>query len=543
MSDNAQPTSRDMRANGTKAQTSASVTSHNGTSDQVDYENEIQSTVSPPDHRPDASGESEWPAPTPLDDGPTLRLDPDLLPGWLGEYARAVAAETETPIELAASMMLAVCSAAAARAGITTEVQPNYREPPNLWFIAALKSGSRKSAVHKAAIEPFVQWEKEISALNPADQLREEIDWEIKQTRIDLLKRWASATDDDEKQQRYKDEIVEIMDSIEKHSLCSKLWISDITPERLGTMLVETGGRIAFLSSEGGIFDQILGRYTKEANVDLFMKTYTGEPERVSRTGRKDVYVENPLLTIGVTPQPSVLTDAGSKRQLRDRGCLARFLYLLPPSNLGYRKLKFDSVPKNISDRYIHRIKTMLDWSRDEKVLRLSEAANSEWHSFWKEVEYKMRPGQPYERMSDWASKSQGNVIRLASVLHCIKHVLDSPSETPISGDTMSIAIQIMKVITDHSVHVLDCLIAGNSRKSDAAIVLSFLQKKQNAQTTIKDIAQSVKGRSFSAERVEKAINLLEKHGYVRVVASVMSGPGRPKSPAVILHPLFVNNR
>ena len=58
---------------------------------------------------------SNWPALVPLDSATAPPLDGTLLPGWAGEYARALSAATETPIELAVGMVLAACSTAAAR--------------------------------------------------------------------------------------------------------------------------------------------------------------------------------------------------------------------------------------------------------------------------------------------------------------------------------------------------------------------------------------------------------------------------------------------
>ena len=63
-----------------------------------------------------------------------------------------------------------------------------------------------------------------------------------------------------------------------------QLWTSDVTPERLGTILADNDERMAWLSSEGGIFEMLGGRYSKGIpNLDLVLKAHIGDSERVDR--------------------------------------------------------------------------------------------------------------------------------------------------------------------------------------------------------------------------------------------------------------------
>ena len=79
----------------------------------------------------------DWPDLIPLSAPSLPGLAPDLLPGWAGEYAHALAAETETSPELAVAMILATCSTAAARS-LRVELNEGHSEPCNLWIVAAL---------------------------------------------------------------------------------------------------------------------------------------------------------------------------------------------------------------------------------------------------------------------------------------------------------------------------------------------------------------------------------------------------------------------
>ena len=58
---------------------------------------------------------TDWPTLVPLDASVLPSLKPAYLPGWAGDFARAVSLDTETPPELAIGMVLTACATAAAR--------------------------------------------------------------------------------------------------------------------------------------------------------------------------------------------------------------------------------------------------------------------------------------------------------------------------------------------------------------------------------------------------------------------------------------------
>lgn len=99
-------------------------------------------------------------APVSLDSPKLPALPLAALPGWLGAMVEAVATATETPPELAALLGLAAVGAACQKT-FTVRPEPGYFEPVNLWAVAALPSGNRKSAVLNAMTRPLVEWEEE----------------------------------------------------------------------------------------------------------------------------------------------------------------------------------------------------------------------------------------------------------------------------------------------------------------------------------------------------------------------------------------------
>lgn len=312
--------------------------------------------------------------------------------------------------------------------------------------------------------------------------------------------------------------------------------------------MADHGECMAWLSSEGGIFDLLQGRYSNGIlNLDLILKTHSGDGERVERSGRPAVFLDYPRLSIGLSPQPDVLRGLAAKPGFRGRGLLGRFLYLLPPSPLGYRALKSNPVPSGVRDAYAAGLRAMLDWetATDEHgkerphLLRLSDEAYAEWHDFQKAIEVQMRPGNDLEHFTDWAGKAPGAAARLAGVLHGIKHAHGRPWEHPISPATMTAALEIMAVFTRHSLAAMDMMGADPSIAA-ARKVWDWIKRGRRDAFTINEAFNALRGSFPRTASVREAMEALEERGYLEVIEPPRDGPGRPPSPLVKVRPEIV---
>lgn len=486
----------------------------------------------------------DWPDLVPLDTPNLPRLDLAHLPGWAGDYARAVAQATETPPELAAGMILVSCATAAARC-LSVCVKPGYTEPCNLWIVAALPPGNRKSAVQSAATAPLLAWERDqIMALEPEISRvcseRKTMEARAREARNNAAKAKDPLVADDMAR-----EAADLESELPDIPKPPQLWTSDATPEKLGILLAEHGECMAWLSSEGGVFDLLQGRYSNGIpNLDLILKAHSGDAERVDRGSRPPVFLHNPRLSIGLSPQPDVLRGLAAKPGFRGRGLLGRFLYLLPPSPLGYRTLESNPTPDGIRDSYAAGIRAMLSWELEQdangngalRELHLGDHAFAEWHEFAKSIEVQMRPGESLEHFTDWGGKAPGAAARLAGVLHAIKHAHATPWSVPIALDTMSAALEIMAVITHHSLATLD-MMGADPTIAAARHAWNWIERGRHINFTVRDTYQALKGRFPRIAAVRDALEVLEERGYLMIVDAPSTGPGRPPSPLVRIRP------
>ncbi len=473
---------------------------------------------------------------------PTLELD--YLPGWAGGFARAIAADTETPPELAAGMVLAACATAAARR-LRVRVRSGYFEPCNLWFVVALPPGNRKSAVQSAATAPLIDWERDQALTFELEIKRITSERKTLEARAKEKRNQAAKEKDNNKAAYLAREAADIEANLPDVPTPPQLWTSDATPERLGTLLAEHGECMAWLSSEGGVFDLLQGRYSNGIpNLDLVLKAHSGDGERVDRGSRPPVFLKRPCLSIGLSPQPDVLRGLAAKPGFRGRGLLGRFLYLMPPSPLGFRTLESNPVPDGVRDAYAAGLRAMLNWEpfTDEhgkerpRQLRLSEEAYAELHDFAQDIEVQLQPGRELEHFPDWAGKAPGAAARLAGVLHSVKHAHGSPWEAAITAKTMNAALKIMAVITRHSLAALD-MMGADPTIAAARLIWEWIERGRRSRFQIRDAYQALKGTFPRVAMLREPLALLEERGYLAVEESASKGPGRPSSPLVHVRP------
>jgi hypothetical protein len=484
--------------------------------------------------------EEEWSDLVSLDAPNLPHLDLAHLPSWAGDFAHAVALDTETPEELAAAMILVTCSAAAARRLRVMPI-PGYFEPCNLWSVVALTSGNRKSAVQAAATKPFVTWEREQAENLEPEITRITSERKNIEARVNVMRAKAAKETDKYEAEKLGQEVIDLEAELPEIPIRPQLWTSDATPERLGSLLADQDECMAWLSSEGGVFDLLQGRYSNGIqNLDLVLKAHSGDSERVDRGSRPPVNLWHPRLSIGLTPQPDVLSGLAAKPGFRGRGLLARFLYFLPPSPLGYRPLRSNPVPQKVKDDYDASLKAMLDWEPDTDesghkrphLLKFSDEAKLEWHDFREAIERKMQPGQDLEHFTDWAGKAPGAAARIAAVLHGIKHAHGEPWKAPITAETMNSALEIMAVTTQHSLAALD-MMGADPTVASARRVWRWIDRNKSPRFTVRDAFNQFKGTFARVPALEEALNVLEERGYIKVMETPRDGPGRKSSPTV----------
>lgn len=485
--------------------------------------------------------ESAWEKPIPFDECSLPEFPVDALPNVIADYVVALAESTQTPVDMAASSALPVISVCI-QGKYKVRAKADWYEPVNTFVLNIMEPSERKSAVESAMVRPINKFESEVNVQNAA-----EIESSKMRGRI-LERRQKSLEDQAAKGKDVKAELDSIVHEITGHREKKplRLYVDDVTTEKLTQVLSDNDGRAAILSTEGGIFDTLAGIYTRNVNIDVILKGYSGDCIKVDRIGRCSESVMDPALTILLMAQPSVLSGLMKNDTFRGRGLTARFLYCIPASYVGSRKYRSAPVPDEVSRAYEIQIRNMLEdeYSNEPEIITLSPESDRMIETFAGELEPKLK--EEYSDISDWAGKLIGNTHRIAGLL-CRASVfrshdfLDVPEPLVIDAATMANAIRIARYFISHAKAAFSLMGADNTIKQ-SKYVLNAIKNSGLAEFNKRDIMRLC--RSFKkADDLQPVLDHLVDYGYIAIKESgIYSGKGRPPAQSYIVNPCIYEN-
>lgn len=430
------------------------------------------------------------------------------LPPWVSAMVTAVAAFCDTPPDVAACAALGAVSAATARRAVVDA--KGQKEHVNAYLLSALDSGQRKSSPFKLlAVDPLTAAEQSLQADENA--------------RAQMA---GPSAEEDARQVR--------------------LFTTSATPAGLRDLVTINGERMAVVSAEGGVFEELAGRYTNVPDLDLVLAGYNGEPYHADRATKMVPPLYEPVLTVCLTVQPSVIREMAAKPSFKDRGLLARVLYSLPPDVVGHRQNARTAIPATTSDAYLRGMSGLIARmarSEGRAVWTLSDAAYKIFHEREQQIEPKLARGGEYggsDGMREWASKFTGHVLKLAGLLHAAEHASHGDTPNRISEETMQNALRLIDYFLAHAEATFG-LMRADPRTEDARAVLDWLSRidwesksfagRDPRWVRCREVCQRVWAVRNDVDAAGGALSLLAKHGYVRPVDADRG------SPKYLLHP------
>ena len=485
-----------------------------------------------------------WPEPAPLTQVRAVPAFPvAALPTWTRAKVEAVAHDTQTPIDLAATLALA-CLSTAAGGKVRIMVRPEVRwsEPVNLYIVAALPPGSRKSPVFSSMTEPISEVEKALAEKLMPEIITLRVDKKAAEDQAArAADQLAKASIEQAETARYEAHSAALAAAAIMVPAEPQLFVDDITPESLASMIADQGGAIAGLSAESEIFNVIAGRYSGTPNLNVFLKGHAGDAMRVNRQSRAAETVERPALTLGICTQPGALAEFAAIPGANDRGLLARFLFTIPASNIGSRQTEPVPADPTAHLAWDARLKALILSMRDltEPLnLTLSPKADALRQAVSADYEVMMAEGGLLAGMRDWASKAVGTMARIAGLLHLAEH-LENGFERPISFETMASAQALIDYYTDHALAVFD-LMATDPATARARALWDWIERTGAVRFTARDAFTALTRSKFpKMADLEPALAVLEQHGYLRKLPAPPNGPrgGRPPTAVYETNP------
>ena len=452
----------------------------------------------------------------------------DCLPSRLRNYVEAVAIHTQTPMDMAAGAALGVL-AACLQGKVKVEGNIGHYEQTSLYIFLIAPPGSRKSAVIHAMTAAIEDYEQKYNEGNKTAMRRNKQERESLQRDINRLTRQLEVKYDtltELELQHTQDKLVELP---EIKPL--QIFTDDCTSESMIRLLKDNHGRMALISAEGGAFDNIVGRYTKKPNLDVWLKGICGDTIRVDRINREPDYIRNPALSMIISAQPGVLSELMQSSLLDGRGFLARLFYINIPSAAMPKSFRSAPIPATIREDYDHLIFHLLDLSENEPItLHLAPEAINQMDELCHSVEAYLR--NEHRDMREWGSKYIGLVLRTAGLLH-----IAADGAGDIQTEMVENAIRIGSYAFHHALYAYSILGADETVEK-ALHVVTKLRKLSVTSISRSDLYQKCRGRFFrDAKEMEPALNLLEQHGYIWLDVPAYSGVGRPSVGTIYVNP------
>jgi hypothetical protein len=505
----------------------------------------------------DYANAANWETPIEFEDSDLPEINSNFLPPVIKDYVDAIAISTQTPPDMAVMVSLAIMSSCLQKR-FEVVVDKTYKEPLSLWTLTALPPASRKTAVLDHLRAPIVEWEaRQAIDLEPLI-IRTEAENIVNSKRIEDIQRQASKELDLSAKEELLKEICNIKEIQTEVPVPPKIFVTDTTPEALQVLLAENGGRASVISDEGAIFDIMTGIYNEgRANLDVFLQGHAAGTTRVRRQGRVND-LSNIAVSFGLCVQPEVLSGIsyGGKKTLRGKGLMARFLYALPKSNIGYRNVRERrEIPMQVTERYFRIIKQLLDIpAKIENCVEtnysigLTNGAKEIWYDFSQQLEYDQRDGGKFELMRDWTGKLPGAILRIAGLIEVVKNIDNRQliSSFAISEETMSQIITLAHSLIIHAQRAFGTLEQQPAFEDARWIrdhLLDYLEHDDNGALFIRQSRLQTLNRfkNSSIERLTKALEILQQRHLLS--PQIKKKTGQAKAKIIYYVNIFLNTK
>lgn len=221
-----------------------------------------------------------WDTPLPFDEYDLPAFSTDALPETIRRYVLAVAESTQTSVDMAAIEALGVVSLCS-QGKYFVRGNADWSEPLNTYTVVVLSPAERKSSVLSMMIRPVELFEMAENTRHGPEIVKSQM--ELSQ----LEKEKRSLVERASKGKATEEEVRAKATEIAKYEPVKplRLFVDDVTSEKLTSVPAENKGCAAVVSAEGGIFDIISGLYSRNVNIDVFLK---GHPGRQNRQGQRE---------------------------------------------------------------------------------------------------------------------------------------------------------------------------------------------------------------------------------------------------------------
>jgi Protein of unknown function (DUF3987) len=401
---------------------------------------------------------------------------PDTLADYPTTWAMAGGIDTSLPI------LSAICAVAAVlddRIRVEVDANREWYESPRCWAFVVAAPGAGKSPAEKAMLSPVIELHRE-----------EHESWDA------LTKQEPEV----------------------KHPQ-PRLFVSDVTIEKLTDVLIENEGGVLIWNDELGSLIGSHDQYRSSGGGRdryEYMRLFDGGPHQVERVQRGSMFIPNWGASTLSATTPAALGKLSKK--LDEDGLLQRFIVAVAgPRTAPIRTID----PKDDRATYramLRRLRSYKQHSGNITVQFMPEAADV-FYQFEREATemteaaYSLMPS-----LGSHLAKHAAIVARLTLIFHAVQ-CQSHPSTEKVSKETVGLAIRFMRKARRHAMAVYSALTNNTGPLDIARDVARWLlsdTKRGVATVERRNIVQYVASfRRESPDTRAQAMTLLVDYGWL----------------------------
>lgn len=436
---------------------------------------------------------------------------PDPIESYLKSVAQSNQTATEMPF---AAALAAFALSLQGRCTVAYPSGNSHTEHLCLYMGIIAEPSERKSPTFRLTIrKPFHKWRKEKQSEYKEKLSEYKAKRKILENQLSGLQKKCNGAEVSEQVEADIVKLQKELDALGK-PVSPHFLLDDTTPEALGKRMLETGESAGIFSDEGCFLQTLAGRYSDgSANIDLPLKSYSGEYTTINRITREDIALERPLLSICLALQPSLFDEFVGNKTLRDRGLVARFIFCKPAPMAGFRdaakKTSLDLEGYSVYEQKLHKfLDTPQLPDEDISVIQWESTAAAMMLEYLQQIEDTQKPEGIMSNEKAYAGKAGGAAVRIAGILHMM---WTENASLPISRETAYRAICVHKYFFAEKIKDMQ---QAESREQKQALavrkrLLAMTVQESRAYIPVRDAYMKLKG-SYGLRAMQDFDNVLE---------------------------------
>lgn len=460
-------------------------------------------------------------APLPLrrETSPAEPFPVEALGKLLGDAARAIMDKVQCPDAIACQSVLAAAALAVQAHADVIHPALKYRSVLSLYFVTVAKTGERKTAADRFALEPIRLREADLYELH----VREHQNYLDARAAYDKGRELALKSKDANERKAN----LAALGPPPAAPLIPVLIVNEPTLEGLHKLMAEGEPSMGLFSDEGGSF---IGGHGMSDDARLrtaagLSDYWDGKTIKRVRGGDGTSVLRGRRLSLHLMVQPGISDGLLADRTLFEQGLSTRLLVAAPQSLAGTRmQRKLKSTTEPALKRYIATMTKLLKQPQPRtsarnaelkpREIKLTADAERAWSAFADECELNLADGQRLEPVRGFANKLSENALRIAAVLELVEN-LDA---SHVILSTMERAIKISRYYAGEALRLFEQG-SFSPELQRAEKLLKWLRENWGRPiVALPHIYQSGPNSIRDAGRAREAVSILERHHWLRQI-------------------------